>query len=117
MSVFLATAAFIIMVAAPFLVMAAISAAIGFSLIALVRGFRTARPTYAVLGALVLIAGVTSGLTLLAWSTSVPPKGKTSSPHALVHHAWQQTRLRFGALRWMTDGTFERLERQDRQGR
>lgn len=107
----------ILMVAAPFLVIIAVVATIGFGLISLIRGIRTARLKHTVIGAIFLIAGTTLGLTLLTWSTTQPPKGETSSPHAYVHHAWEQTQLRFQVWKWMADGTFGRLAQEQQDGR
>ncbi len=115
MSVFLATAAFILMLVAPFLVIIAVIAAIACGTVALLRGLATARPMRAMIGAAVLAAGILSAFTLVHWTMTKPPVGDTSSAHAWVYDAWDQTRLRFTALTWMSDGTFERLTEQQRQ--
>lgn len=117
MSVFLATAVFILMLAAPFLVMFAVIAAVAYGVIALARGIVLGQTASAAVGAFVLMIAVVSGFTLLHWTATKPAEGETSSPHALVYQAWQQTRLRFKALQWMSDGTFERLAREQRERR
>ena len=61
------------------------------------------------------MAGILSGFTLFNWKTTKPPEGDKSSAHALIHGAWQQTRLRFRALQWMNDATFERLSEEQYQ--
>lgn len=116
MSVFLAMAAFILMVAAPFLVMALVTAAIVYGLIGLLQGLAGRAPRRAAVGAALLVVGVCSGLILMHWVSTPPVAGERSSPHALVHDAWKQTRHRFIALKWLTDGTFEKLARDQRQG-
>lgn len=114
---FLATAVFIIMLAAPFLVMFAVIAAVIYGVFALARGILFGRPASAAIGAFVLMTAVASGFTLLHWTATKPAEGDTSSPHAHIYHAWQQTRLRFKALKWMSDGTFERLARGQRESK
>lgn len=115
MEIFLAIAVFILMVAAPFLVVLVVAATITGGAVVSLSGLVAAKPARALVGALIFSLGIGSGLTLLHWVNNKPTQGDTKSPHALVHDAWRQTRLRLIALQWMADGTFEKLADQQRQ--
>lgn len=93
------------MAAAPFVVMLAVIVAATCGLCVLLLGLLKAHPMRAMIGAIVFAGGAGTGVTLLHWLATKPPHGDTASPHALVHGAWPQTRLRFVTLKWMSDGT------------
>lgn len=107
--IFLAYAVFILMAAAPFLVIAAILGAILFGLTALIQGIASARPARMAIGAVVMSAGIATSLLLYHWASTEPDDPDATSAHALVHSAWRHTYLRFVAMRWLLDGTFDRL--------
>ncbi len=95
MSAFLATAVFTLKVIAPFIVLAVLIALIGCGGVVLLQGWVTKKWLRATVGALVLAAGLGSGLTLVNWGTIKPPEGSSSGVHVLVFESWQQTRARF----------------------
>lgn len=115
MTVFLAMAAFILMLVAPFLVIIIIGLIIIAGIIFLIRGLRKAKPTLIIFGIVLLIAGTTSGHMIIYWATTEPQSDNTSRAHELVHESWKQTRLRFKALKWINDGTFDRLNKKDKE--
>ncbi|MGD9784988.1 MAG: hypothetical protein AB7E80_14575 [Hyphomicrobiaceae bacterium] len=110
MEVFLAYAAFILIAAAPFLVVLAVLGALRYGLSALVGGVLSARPARAALGAITLLVGVASGVVLINWATTKPPQSEQWTAHALVHAGWRHVYLRVHAMKWMLDGTFGQLE-------
>jgi hypothetical protein len=108
----LAYARFIIVLALPFLVIAAIAAAF----IAGITGIAAAiggRLSGALLGAVLIAGSGTTAMMIKHWATS-PPTDAATSAHRVVHRTYQEVRMQLLARRWLFAGTFSRLTDEER---
>jgi thiol:disulfide interchange protein len=103
---------FIIVLATPYLVVAAIAAAF----IAGIAGIVAAtggRLSGALFGAMLIAGSGTTAMTIRHWATS-PPTDAATSAHRVVHKAYREMRMQM-MTRWLHDGTINRIvERQQR---
>ena len=112
--VFLAYAMFILILAAPFLLVAGIAWAFLAGAAKIVRGAAQRRPDMALTGFLLLAASSMAGLTLHDWSVTPPPAGEKPGLHDGVYRTVQALKARHQAMQWLRDGTFERLAKERR---
>jgi thiol:disulfide interchange protein len=103
---------FIIVLATPFLVIAAIAAAF----IAGIAGIAAAiggRWSGALVGVVLIASSGTTAAMIRHWATS-PPTDAATSAHRVVHRTYKEMRMQL-ARRWLHAGTFSRLvEEQQR---
>jgi hypothetical protein len=109
----LAYALFIIVLAIPFFVIAAIAAAFVAGIAAIVAGLARGRWFSALLGVVLMVGSGAAALTIRHWATS-PPTDAATSAHRVVYRTYQDMRARYQAMRWLHDGTFERLAEEQR---
>jgi hypothetical protein len=103
---------FIIVVASPFLVIAAIAAAFIAGIAGIAAGIG-GRLSGALVGVMLIAGSGTTAMTIKHWATS-PPTDAATSAHRVVHKAYQEMRMRM-MTRWLHDGTINRIvERQQR---
>ena len=114
MEVLLAYALFIIILAIPFLVLAAIAATFLGGIAAVIVGVVRRRSSWALLGVLLMVGGGAAAMTIKHWATTRPPDADTTSAHRVVYQTYQGMRARQQAMRWLRDGTFERLAKEGR---
>lgn len=108
----LAYAWFIIVLAAPFLVIAAIAAAFIAGIAGIAAGIG-GRLSGALVGVMLIAGSGTTAMTIKHWATS-PPTDAATAAHRVVHKAYQEMRMRM-MTRWLHDGTINRIvERQQR---
>jgi hypothetical protein len=105
-------ARFIIVLALPFLVIAAI--AVGFILgitgiVARIGG----RLSGALLGVVLIAGSGTTTMMIKHWITS-PPTDAATSAHRVVHRTYQEVRMQLVARRWLHAGTLSRLTDEER---
>jgi hypothetical protein len=67
----------------------------------------------ALLGVVLMVGSGAAALTIKHWATS-PPTDAATSAHRVVYQTYQDMRARYQALRWLRDGTFERLAEEQR---
>jgi hypothetical protein len=106
---------FIIVLALPFLVIAAIAAAF----IAGIAGTAAAiggRLSGALIGVMLIAGSGTTAMTIKHWITS-PPTDAATSAHRIVHQAFQEMRTQFLARRWLYAGTFNRVVEEQQRAR
>jgi hypothetical protein len=108
----LAYAWFIIVLAAPFLVIAAIAAALIAGIAGIAAGIG-GRLSGALLGVMLIAGSGTTAMTIRYWATS-PPTDAATIAHRVVHKTYQEMRMRM-MTRWLHDGTINRIA--DRQQR
>ena len=114
MEVLLAYALFIIILAIPFLVIGVIAAAFLGGIAAVVVGFVRRRLSWAVLGLVLMVGSGAAAMTIKHWATTPPTDADTTSVHRVVYQTYQGMRARQQAMRWLRDGTFERLAKEGR---
>jgi hypothetical protein len=114
MMVFLAYAMFIVMLALPFIVIGGI--AIGFlaGVANLAIGIARRKTVRAIVGAALVAVCGGSGLAIYYWATTPPSNGDTASMHSTVYRSRQAIQARYTAMKWLRDGTFERLAEEQR---
>jgi hypothetical protein len=111
MEVLLAYAAFIIILAIPFLLIAAIAAAFLGGIVTVVLGLVRRSSAWAVLGVVLMVGSGALAITIAYWATT-PPADGAADAHRLVYQTYQSMRARQQAMRWLRDGTFERLAKE-----
>lgn len=114
MEVLLAYALFIIILAIPFLVIGAIAATCLGGIATVVVGLVRRRSFLAVLGVVLMVGSGAAAMTIKHWATTRPPDADTTSAHRAVYQTYQDMRARQQAMRWLRDGTFERLAKEGR---
>ena len=109
MEVLLAYALFIIMLAIPFLVIGATAATF-------LGGRRNGRSGLSPLQIILVLLMVGSGAAAMIkhWATSPPIEASATNVHRVVYQTFQGTPARQQAMRWLRDGTFERLAKEGR---
>jgi hypothetical protein len=112
--VFLAYAMFILILAIPFLVIAGIAAAFIAGLVMLVGGVAAGRPMGMIAGLLLVAGSGAMALTIRHWALTPPAAGTTSGAHVLVYKTYQGMRARHMAMKWLRDGTFQRLAEEEK---
>lgn len=116
--VFLAYAAFIIILALPFLIVAMIAGGIFGGGAMAVSGVVNGQPRAIFLGLVLLVTSGIAAATIFYWATTPPPAtAATRSPHRVVFETYRAIKARQQAMRWMTDGTFERLAEEQRRAK
>jgi thiol:disulfide interchange protein len=103
----LAYALFIIVLAIPFLVIAAIAAAFVAGIAGIVAGIAKGRLSGALLGVVLMVGSGAAAMMIMHWATS-PPTDAATSAHRVVYQTYQELRMQFRAMRWLRDGTLER---------
>ncbi len=114
MSVFFAYAMFIILFALPFLVIGAIAAGFVAGVVNLAVGIARRKTVRAVLGAALIAVCGGTGLAVHYWATTPPTYGDTAGVHGVVYRTWHAIEARYVAMKWLRDGTFERLAEEQR---
>ncbi len=99
---------YIIIMAIPFLVIAAIAGIFLAGIAATVTGVSGGRSPKALLGVIMLVASSSTATMITYWATTPPADASTMGPHNIVYKTYQEMRAQFQALRWLHDGTFER---------
>jgi thiol:disulfide interchange protein len=111
----LAYAWFIVVLALPYLVIAAIAAALiagAAGIIARIGG----RVSGALLGVMLISGSGTTATMLTQWAGS-PPTDAASSAHRVVHQTYQEIRTQFLARQGLPAGTFNRLAEEQQRVR
>jgi hypothetical protein len=111
----LAYALFILVLATPFLVVAAIAAAF----IAGIAGIVAAiggRLSGALLGVVLIASSGTAAMMIKHWATS-PPTDAATSAHRVVYQTYREMRMQLLARRWLYAGTFNRLTEEQQRAR
>ena len=109
---FLAYALFIIILAIPYLVVVAIAAVFVAGIAGLIAGIAKRQRFNVVMGIVLTLAGGAAGLTVKYWATTPPAGEHAFVLHRVVYQTYESLRLRHLAMRWLRDGTFERLSRE-----
>lgn len=109
----IAYAVFIIILAIPFLVIAAIASAFIGGIAAIVEGLASGRSSRALLGAVSMVASGAAAMMIMHWATARPTDTATSA-HRIVHQTYQGLRAHYIALRWLHDGNLKRVTEQQR---
>jgi hypothetical protein len=112
--VFLAYAMFILILAIPFLVVAGIAAAFVAGLVMLVGGVAAGRPMGMIAGLLLVAGSGAMALTIRHCALTPPAAGAAGGAHVLVYKTYQGMRARHMAMKWLRDGTFQRLAEEEK---
>jgi hypothetical protein len=115
MELFLAYALFIIILAIPYLVVAAIIAVFCAGIAGLVVGIAKRQGFNVVMGVVLVLASSACGWTIKYWATTPPADDGASSLHSAVYHTYRTLRARHQAMQWMRDGV--RAAREGAEGR
>jgi glucan phosphoethanolaminetransferase (alkaline phosphatase superfamily) len=99
---------YIIIMAIPFLVIAAIAAIFLAGIAATVSGTSGGRSIKTLLGVIMIVASSSAATMITYWATTPPADAGATTPHTIVYKTYQEMRAYFQALRWLHDGTFER---------
>jgi thiol:disulfide interchange protein len=111
----LAYAWFILVVALPFLVIAAIAAAFIAGIAGIVAGIG-GRLSAALVGVMLIASSGTAATTIRNWATS-PPTDAATGAHRVVHRTYQEMRMQLLARRWLYAGTFNRVAQEQQRAR
>jgi thiol:disulfide interchange protein len=109
---FFAYALFIIILAIPYLVVAAIVGVFCAGVAGLIAGIVKRHLFNMTMGIVLILASSASGWTIRYWATTPPADDGASSLHSAVYHTYRALRARQQAMQWMRDGTFERLAKE-----
>jgi thiol:disulfide interchange protein len=109
---FLAYALFIIMLAIPYLVVAAIAGVFCAGVAGLIAGIVKRHRFNMTMGIVLILASSAAGWTIRYWATTPPADDGASSLHSAVYHTYRALRARQQAMQWLRDGTFERLAKE-----
>ncbi len=111
-ALFLAYAVFIVVMALPYLVVAAIVGGFVGGCLMFAGGLVGGRPLTVAMGVALMMASGTAAYMIRYWIITPPPAQQ--GVHALVHSTYRGMMARRQAMRWMRDGTFERLAKDQR---
>lgn len=111
---FLAYALFIIILAIPYLVVAAIAAVFCAGVAGLIAGIAKRQRFNVVMGLVLTLAGGAAGLTIKYWATTPPSGAHAFVLHRVVYQTYESLRLRHLAMRWLRDGTFGPLSKEQK---
>ena len=109
---FLAYALFIIILAIPYLVVAAIVAVFCAGVAGLIAGIAKRQRFNVVMGIVLVLASSGAGWTIRHWATTPPATDHPFVLHQVVYQTYQSLRARHQAMRWLLDGTFVRLMKE-----
>jgi thiol:disulfide interchange protein len=112
--VLLAYALFIIVMAIPYMVVAAVACTFLGGVAALVSGILRGRTAKALVGVVLMIGSGAAAMTIAHWATSRPTDASATSAHRVVYQTYQGMRARQQAMRWLRDGTFTKLAKEQR---
>ncbi len=109
--IFLAYAAFIILLALPFLVVAMIAGGVVGGGALTVSGLVNGQPRALITGLLLFVVSAAAAILVYHWAPTPPAADVGArSPHRVVFNTYRSLKARQQATRWMRDGTFERLD-------
>jgi hypothetical protein len=106
----LAYAAFILILAIPFLVIAAIAATFVAGIRVIVAGIAGGRLSRVLFGVVLMVGSGAAAMVIAHWATS-PPTDAATSAHRVVYQTYQGLRMQYLAMRWLRDGTANGLRR------
>jgi len=112
--VLLAYSLFIIVMAIPYMVIAAVPCAFLAGVAVLVSGILKGRTANALLRVVLMVGSGAAAMTIAHWATSRPTDASATRAHRVVYATYQEMRARHQAMRWLRDGTFTKLAKEQR---